>query len=102
VPASSAQASFRYMACHRARLDGTRAFAGPAAVGGLSEPGDHDRIVSGLCRAGDLRPQPVAALVRRGRAMLAPDAGKGRDFPGGWRSGVACLGRSLRGGQIVA
>jgi len=89
------------MACHRAGLDGARAVGGVAAVGGPSEPGDHDRIVSGLYRTGDLRPQPLAALVRRGRALLAPDADTGRDFPG-WRSGVACLGRALRAGQIVA
>jgi hypothetical protein len=89
------------MARHRARLDGARAVGGVAAVGGPSEPGDNDRIVSGLYRAGDLRPQPLAALARRGWAMLAPDADKGRDFSG-WRSGVACLGRALLGGQIVA
>ena len=105
VPFSStAEAWFWYMACHRARLDGARAAAGMATVERPCEPSDIHRIVCQLYRAGNLRSQHLAVLVRYGRTMLSPDPDrpdKSRDLHD-WRAGLACLDQALRARRIVA
>ena len=89
------------MARHRAKLDGARAVGGVVAVGAASEPDVIYRILSRHYRAGSLWSRDLAARMNYGRAMLAPDADKSRDFRS-CCSGVAALERALCGGQIVA
>lgn len=102
--ADVAEAWFWYMACHQARLDGARVVAGRGDRARPCEPADIHGIVLRLFRAGDLGPHHLRTLVRYGRMMLPPEAGRpehARDHDL-WQEALARLHRPLAEKGIVA
>jgi hypothetical protein len=101
--AAASEAWFWYMACHQARLDGARVVAG-LGVGRPCEPGDVQRLVLRMYRAGELSTAQLRVLVRYGRMMLAPDPGRPEHVTDLllWQRALARIDPALRAKGIVA